>query len=189
MKLNPFSGTFLLPYLLLVILVASCQKDAKPDTDNVLSKTDLSTASQKELSKMKQTDLLKEVRQATSRFHSTTQALKYNYTPAEECVEVPGLGGMGYHWVNQGLVDATFNPLQPEAVLYAPGPGGNLRLIAVEYIVLNVNGNVPRPYFGSQPFDTRGTPLPVDHYSLHVWLYEENPNGLFTPFNPVISCN
>jgi hypothetical protein len=26
-------------------------------------------------------------------------------------------------------------------------------------------------------------------YSLHVWLWEFNPSGLFAPFNPRVSCD
>ena len=26
------------------------------------------------------------------------------------------------------------------------------------------------------------------HYDRHVWIYRENPNGVFTPFNPAVSC-
>jgi hypothetical protein len=26
------------------------------------------------------------------------------------------------------------------------------------------------------------------HYDLHVWLYRENPKGMFTQFNPKASC-
>ena len=96
------------------------------------------------------------------------------------------LAGMGFHWVNPTLVDGVFDPEKLEAVLYAPGPNGNLRLVAVEYIVINLGQ--PRPSFGNQPFNVGGTPVPAPHWSLHVWLYEENPNGLFTPFNPNVSC-
>ena len=85
-----------------------------------------------------------------------------------------------------GLVDPVFDPLKPEAILYATGPGGNLRLIAVEYIVINIGQ--PRPMFGDRPFDINGTPIPAPHWSLHVWLYEPNPAGMFTPFNPNVSC-
>jgi hypothetical protein len=131
-------------------------------------------------------DLLKAVRTATARFNSTTQAIRAGYVPDDHCVAVPGLGGMGYHWVNFDLVDPVFDPLQPEAVLYETGPGGNLRLVAVEYIVVDVGQ--PHPHFGDQPFDVGGTPLPFDHYSLHVWLYKDNPAGLFTPFNPNVTC-
>ena len=93
---------------------------------------------------------------------------------------------MGYHWVNPSLVDPVFDPRHPEVVLYANGPGGKLRLVALEYIVIDIGQD--RPMFGDHPFDIGGTPVPDPHWSLHVWLYEENPNGIFTPFNPKIVC-
>lgn len=129
---------------------------------------------------------LKAVRQATARFHSQTQAVKAGYLPDNHCVSAPGLGGMGYHWLNPSLVDPVFDPLKPEVVLYATGSDGELKLVAIEYIVIDVGQG--QPSFAGHPFDIGGTPVPVPHYSLHVWLYEENPNGMFTPFNPNISC-
>ena len=56
----------------------------------------------------------------------------------------------------------------------------------VEYIVIDVGQ--PAPTFGGQPFDVGGTPVPVPHWSLHVWLHKDNPAGLFKPFNPTVSC-
>lgn len=129
---------------------------------------------------------LQAAQQATARFHSKTQSVKAGYVPDDHCVSVPGLGGMGYHWLNPSLVDDLYDPLEPEVVLYATGPDGELKLVAIEYIVLDV-GQEP-PTFGGHPFDIGGTPLPMPHYSLHVWLYEQNPNGVFTPFNPDITC-
>lgn len=166
--------------LALLFLATSCKKEAKDQSsqDNVL----MGAASPGKL----ETDLLKSVRNATARFNSTTQAINAGYLPDDHCVSVPNLGGMGYHWVNPDLVDPGFDPLKPEAVLYATGPGGNLRLVALEYIVINVGQ--PRPMFGTQPFDIGGTPVPVPHWSLHVWLYEPNPSGMFAPFNPNVSC-
>lgn len=132
-------------------------------------------------------DLLKAVRQATARFHSTTQAVKAGYQADDHCVAVPGLGGMGYHWKNPELIDPIFDPLQPEMLLYARGPNGQLQLVGVEYLMINVGQE--RPSFGGYPLDVNGTPVPVPHYSLHVWLYEDNPNGIFAPFNPNVSCS
>jgi hypothetical protein len=88
--------------------------------------------------------------------------------------------------VNGALIDETFDPLQPEALLYARGRGGNLRLVAVEYIVIDVGQD--RPSFDGYLFDVGGTPVEDDHWSLHVWLYEHNPAGMFVPFNPAITC-
>jgi hypothetical protein len=26
------------------------------------------------------------------------------------------------------------------------------------------------------------------HFDRHVWIYRENPNGVFAPFNPAVTC-
>lgn len=186
----PFFRTFFLPAMLLV-LATSCKKDIsnKPAEGNLLENelaTNANTSAASGAARTPESGLVKSVRRATSKFHSTTQAIEAGYEPDDHCVSAPGLGGMGFHWVNPSLVDPVFDPLKPEAILYAMGPGGNLRLMAVEYIVIDVGQ--PVPMFGDQQFDVGGTPVPVPHWSLHVWLYENNPSGIFAPFNPNISC-
>lgn len=194
MKKNSFFGTFLLAAFLL-LLSTSCKKEVRNETtdDNLsisenarLNPADKYTAAGVAEAKKLETELLKAVRNATSRYHSTTQAINAGYQPDTHCVSVPGLGGMGYHWVNPSLVDPAFDPLTPEVVLYATGADGELQLVALEYIVINIGQAAPM--FGNQPFRVGGTPVPVAHWSLHVWLYENNPSGMFTPFNPNISC-
>lgn len=130
--------------------------------------------------------LAKQVRQVTARFNATQQATMLGYVQDSPCVAVPGMGGMGFHWVNHSLVDPVFEPLKPEVVLYAPRPNGQLELVAVEYIVIDVGQ--PAPTFDGQAFDVGGSPVPVAHWTLHVWVHRENPNGLFTPFNPTVVC-
>lgn len=177
----PFSmKKYALPIALMAI--AACdQPSTAPVVDHASAHPQLTVVSAGDLS-----GLAKEVRQATARFHSTTQATRAGYAVASPCVAVPGLGGMGFHWVNQSLVDPVFDPLKPEAVLYEPAPNGQLKFVAVEYIVINVGQ--PAPTFDGQPFNVGGTPVPVPHWSLHVWINRENPRGLFTSFNPDVSC-
>ena len=93
---------------------------------------------------------------------------------------------MGYHFVNPGLVGPSFDPLKPQALLYEGGKNGQYKLIGVEYIVIDVGQ--PHPHFGNHPFDVGGTPVPVDHYSLHVWVWKNNPWGMYSPYNPKVSC-
>lgn len=163
-------------------MVAACdQPSTAPVVDHTTAHPQLAVTSAGDL-----TGLAREVRQAAMRFHSTTQATRAGYAVASPCVEAPGLGGMGFHWVNQALVDPVFDPLKPEAVLYEPGPDGQPKFVAVEYIVINVGQ--PAPTFDGQPFNVGGTPVPVAHWSLHVWVNRENPNGLFTSFNPDVDC-
>ena len=130
--------------------------------------------------------LVKDVHAIASRFHSTVQAKKAGYVSDPFCVEVAGLGGMGHHWVNQSLVDPVFDPLNPEVVLYAPDKNGKLKLVAVEYIVINTGQ--ARPAFDGHLFDVGGNPMPAAHWSLHVWLGKPNPSGIFAPFNPDVDC-
>jgi hypothetical protein len=195
MKMNFSASAFVLTAFLLV-LSAACKKESRSDSTErklVSAKnprsnvtTDAASPTSESNGRTTEAALLQAIKQATSRFHATTQAIKAGYLPDEHCVAAPGLGGMGFHWVNPALVDPVFDPLQPEAVLYAPGPGGQLRLIGLEYIVINTGQ--PAPQFGTQPFDVGGTPIQAPHWSLHLWLYEPNPSGLFAPFNPNVSC-
>ncbi len=135
------------------------------------------------------TALVQSVRQATARFHSTTQATKAGYVSDPICVQSP-LGAMGYHWLNRPLIDRVFDPQSPEVVLYEPGPSGTRTLVALEYIVLNVGQ--ARPSFGGQLFDIGGVPPltagGIAHWSLHVWMYRDNPAGMFNRFNTAVSC-
>lgn len=128
-------------------------------------------------------ELVRVVRIETTRFRNQAVATKAGYAVGSPCVAVPGLGGMGFHWVNQSLVDPAFQPGKPEAVLYDLQG----KLVAIEYIVIDVGQ--PRPSFSGQLFDIGGTPVPVPHYSLHVWMHHENPSGMFAPFNPRVVCS
>jgi hypothetical protein len=31
-------------------------------------------------------------------------------------------------------------------------------------------------------------PMSLAHYDLHVWLFKDNPEGLFAPTNPAVKC-
>jgi hypothetical protein len=169
--------------LALGFTVASCDQPAtEPQFDHATAHASYAQVSAGELS-----GLAKTVRQVTARFNSTTQAIQAGYVADPVCVAVPGLGGMGFHWVNGGLVDPVFDALKPEVVLYEQTKNGQYRLVAVEYIVIDVGQ--PAPTFDGQPFDVGGTPVPVPHWSLHVWAHKENPAGLFVPFNPSVVCN
>jgi hypothetical protein len=141
------------------------------------------------------TDELRAIRAATARFHSLTQAEKAGYTLATECVVNPaGPGVMGVHRINVGLrSDPALDPMEPEMLLYIPDKHGKLRLAGVEYFVWEadwqrVHGpNAAYPTMFGQTF-VRGTHGIPPHYELHVWLWAENPAGLFALWNPALSC-
>jgi len=141
--------------------------------------------------------LLAAVRQATAKYHDVDKAIADGYLPpsADECVEVPGLGGMGIHSVNPALAsDLTVDPTKPELLLYAPKNGGGFKLVGVEWFVpvADPSNPPPQPVLFGQGFDG---PMPGHepgqpwHYDLHVWTWEPNPSGMFAQFNPNVSCS
>ena len=143
---------------------------------------------------------LRALRRATARFHSLSSAQRAGYgfltdTKGIACIDMPGEGGMGVHFVKGALVDDPAEvPTKPEAMVYRVDKDGILRLAAVEYIVLKsawdaTHSSVPR-LFG-EPFMLTGADnrygLPA-FYSLHAWVWQHNPAGTFAMFNPDVTC-
>lgn len=141
-------------------------------------------------------DPLDVIRDATRSFQQVDAALAAGYTPAGPCVSHPTMGGMGFHYSKQALVDAVVDLRSPETLLYAPGPGGSRVLVGVEFLVPADAwdaSNAAPPSVAGQTFDDHRAPaarhgLPFPHYDLHVWVWKENPSGMFAPFNPTVSC-
>ena len=112
------------------------------------------------------------------------------------CIEQPGLGGMGIHYVDGELVgDAVLDPARPEALVYEQRLFGYLRLAAVEYIVFKsvweAAGHTSPPTLFGVPFDFTPSPnrygIPA-FYALHAWIWKPNPAGMFMPWNPRVDC-
>lgn len=136
-----------------------------------------------------------ELREATEAFQQVSAATAAGYAPAGPCVASPA-GGMGIHYVNNALVDATVDARHPEALLYAPTASGGRELLGVEFVVMADAwdaGHTTPPTFAGQVFDDHRAPaarhgMPFAHYDLHVWLWKTNPSGMFSPFNPSVAC-
>ena len=135
---------------------------------------------------------LSQVRDATESYHqvSVAQAAGYNLVPGlDYCFDNPGVGGMGFHYINVALLDTVIDPLKPEAMVYAPRLNGTLALGAVEYIVLaatwDAEHSKPPTLFG-QVF---GFEEALGVYELHAWIWKNNPSGVFSEWNPKVSCH
>lgn len=111
------------------------------------------------------------------------------------CIDMPGMGAMGIHYVKGSLVgDGAVAAATPEAVVYEPQANGRLRLVALEYVVFKADWDAhhssPPSLFGQQfnftPSSKRyGLP---PFYSLHAWIWKHNPRGMFSMWNPEVSC-
>jgi hypothetical protein len=138
-----------------------------------------------------QSDLAR-LRSATSQFHSTenAQAAGYGLVPGlDHCFDNPGVGAMGFHYINTGILDTSVDALQPEAMVYAPGPNGQLKLAAVEFIVpaeaWDAEGHTELPSLYGQNFHLNES---LGVYVLHAWIWKNNPSGMFDDWNPKVSC-
>jgi hypothetical protein len=134
---------------------------------------------------------LDKVRDATQKFRklSRAQAAGYALMPGlDTCFDNPGVGGMGYHYINGALLDATVNARKPEAMVYASRRNGRLELVAVEYIVdaaaWDAGHSQPPSLFG-RTFQLNTT---LGVYTLHAWIWKRNPLGVFADWNPGVSC-
>lgn len=113
------------------------------------------------------------------------------------CIAMPGMGGMGVHYVKGDLVDSAVHLRQPEALVYRFARNGHLRLAALEYVVLQKDWVAARGAAAARPrlFGHRFDLTPAGNrfglpafYSLHAWVWKRNPAGRFAMFNPRVHC-
>jgi len=131
---------------------------------------------------------LAELRNFTAPFHRIDVAAAAGWdTPLTDCLELPGVGGMGYHYGNVGLIDGVAEPLGPETLLYVPQKNGRLRLVGVEYLVpfAAVPADGPAPAIHGVDFHQNPA---AGLWVLHAWIFAENPTGVFSDWNPAVSC-
>jgi hypothetical protein len=152
------------------LLIGSAATTAYTTSALVISKDDLSAVQQE----------LAQARRATARYHDIEQAIADGY-------EDFGLyeSGEGHHYVKFSLIDGTFDPTQPEMLLYSPVPGEErLELAGVEYLVpMSLSANAPTGFTGDADQwrnDMEGFGL----WELNVWLWLHNPDGMFADRNP-----
>jgi len=139
---------------------------------------------------------LARIRAGSAPYRNFDRAVSDGFIAMSPCVEAPP-GGMGYHYGNPARIGTiSVDPARPEFLLYAPGPGGRMELVGVEFFVnaeaWAAAGNTAPPSVAGVEYDPPdpGHPDPTvaAAYTLHVWLWKDNPAGMFTPFNPAVSC-
>jgi hypothetical protein len=155
-------------------------------------------------------------RSATAKYHSLTVAKKAGYSILADaagitCIAEPQMGAMGVHYVNGDLVkDPGIDAKHPEALVYAPDRHGGLHLAALEYVVIKADWDAKQvlppslgygggvrvppapPWLFGHEFNFTDAPnrygLPP-FYSLHAWVWKDNPAGTFEMWNPSVHCD
>ena len=128
------------------------------------------------------------------------------------------LGTMGLHYVRRDMLGLPPKPSPPSSLrvhgtgthtdfrrpamlVYEPQPDGTLQLVAVENLVFadawhRASGSAPpKVHARAWPLLKDDPATKVDeahgwqpHYEQHLWVFRDNPNGAYSPFNPKVTC-
>lgn len=128
------------------------------------------------------------------------------------------LGAMGLHYVRRDLLGLPPKPSSPSGssrvkgtgthtdfrapamLVYEPQPDGSFQLVAVENLVFasawHAKSKAPPAFHGrTYPLLKDDPRTTLDeahgwepHYEQHLWVFRDNPNGAYSPFNPRVSC-
>jgi len=120
---------------------------------------------------------LQAVKAATAKYNDINQAIADGY--ADINVVVPH---MGHHFLKQDYLDNTFELTKPEILVYELKANGKYKLVAVEYGTPLSNANPPDGFTGSGDVWVPNTGAGI--WTLHAWIWEYNPAGVFNGINP-----
>ena len=146
---------------------------------------------------------LASVRTLLDKYRDPIVAVHDGYLSSVACIEYPKgavegsmkypAGGMGVHFLNFQYVGPTLDPSKPQVLIYEP-VGDSLRLVAAEWFMpAELATGSPPTVFGKAlqgPMEGHAPLMPpgFHHYDLHVWLWKNNPEGVFSPTNPAVRC-
>ena len=146
---------------------------------------------------------LNAVKAALDKYKDPIVAIREGYLSTLGCVDFPTggtehgsmeykPGAMGVHFINMGLVGPKLDSTKPQVLLYEP-VGDKLVLTGAEWFVPTAVSKTPPTILGHQlmgPMEGHAPIMPAElhHWDLHVWLYKNNPNGMFSATNSAVKC-
>lgn len=146
---------------------------------------------------------LEAAKAALSKYSDPIVAVRDGYLSTLGCVDFPEpvtdgpvsypAGAMGVHFLNPANIGPKLDPTKPQILIYEP-VGNKLVLAGAEWFVPEqvAGGTVPTifgqslagPMDGHEPI----IPATLRHYDLHVWLWKDNPKGMFVSTNAAVKC-
>ena len=124
---------------------------------------------------------LQQARAATAKYRDIRHALDDQYEDIN--LVMPN---MGFHFMKRAIVDSVIDFRKPEVLVYNKDQDGTFKLVAVEYVYpLHLSPTLPPEGFtGSADVWERNTDF--DLWTLHAWVWQFNPAGVFNPTNPLV---
>jgi hypothetical protein len=127
-------------------------------------------------------------------FFSTVACIDFPHGAVDGPITYPP-GAMGVHFLNTANIGPQLDPAKPQVLIYEPGATGKLKLVAAEWFMpAQVAGGKAPAIFGQTlvgPMAGHAPIMPAEltHYDLHVWLWKDNPKGVFTSTNAAVKCD
>lgn len=134
-------------------------------------------------------DGLETLRQVTNRYHDVAAAVQDGFQQALPCQENPdGPGALGIPYLNADRLDTTIDLENPEVLFYEPQQNGDLELVGLEPVVpidaWDAEYDEPPTVLGQSTHRQDAEGL----YGLHIWIWRDNPDGVFAFWHPDVSC-
>jgi hypothetical protein len=131
--------------------------------------------------------LVTTLRRVTAAYHDLDAAVADGFVFLHGCEVRPGEGPVGMVYVHPGrLMDGVIDAELPDALVYEPRASAKPALVGVELAIPYAlwPASQPPAVLGHafQPEDEFGV------YGLHVWVWRDNPAGMFEEANPRVSC-
>lgn len=176
--MKSFSAFLFLPLLFTILFFAGCnQQEYSPVEGNISSGNDGSFLEKRYTLPPATMAELQLAKQSTARYNNIENAIADGYVDIN--VIVPH---MGHHYMNSGYLNASFEIDKPEILVYSPNPAsGHMQLVAVEYAIPNTE---PQPEGFTGSYDVWDNNAGFGLWLLHAWVWEYNPDGVFSPMNP-----
>lgn len=147
---------------------------------------------------------LQATKAALAKYSDPIVAVRDGYFSTVGCIDFPQgatdgpmvypPGAMGIHFLNPANIGPKLDPTKPQILIYEE-VAGKLVLTAAEWFMpVQVAGGVAPSIFGQTlagPMDGHEPIIPASlrHYDLHVWLWKDNPKGMFTSTNAAVKCD
>ena len=176
--MKTFRMVFYVPVLSVIFLFAGCnQLENAPVEGSVNSGDDNSSlAKQYNLPPAIMAEL-QIAKISSARYNNIENAIADGYVDIN--VVIPH---MGHHYMNSAYLDGNFEINKPEILVYSPNPAsGHMQLVAVEYAIPNT---FPEPVGFTGNYDVWLNNTAFGLWLCHAWVWEYNPDGVFTGPNP-----
>lgn len=176
--MKSISAFFFVPFLFVTLFFAGCnQQENNPVEGNLNSGNgDSFLAKHYNLPPATMAEL-QQAKIATASYNNIENAIADGYVDIS--VVVPH---MGHHYMNANYLDGNFEITKPEILVYSPNPAsGHMQLVAVEYAIPNTE---PQPEGFTGSYDVWDNNAGFGLWLLHAWVWEYNPDGVFTGMNP-----